>query len=104
MKTMTGPSCQDAPKPRARRCATFGGLFTLEASAQSVGSLIWNATCNDGSYHSPSTRRPPDGFIYSLPGYPRMAGHAALRLAETPDPRRAGARPPVTAADAFRTG
>ena len=49
-------------------------------------SLIWNLRCNDGSYHSPSTRRPPDGPIYSLPGHPRMA------------------RPPVTAAGALRTG
>jgi hypothetical protein len=31
-------------------------------------------------------------------------GHAALRLAETPGPRRAGAWPRVTAVGAVRTG
>jgi hypothetical protein len=31
-------------------------------------------------------------------------GHAALRLAETPGPRRAGARPRVTTAGAIPSG
>jgi hypothetical protein len=44
---------------------------------------------------APSTR---------CPATPARPGHAAWRPAETPGPHGAGARPPVTAAGALRTG